>query len=224
VPKKRPSPERATLYRIRHRCKAKPGTHNYKSYVKRGITVCERWQGKNSYPNFLEDMGRRPGPGYSIDRIDNDGDYTPENCRWATRSEQQRNKQNNWCIEFEGERTTLAEVSDRTGISVEVLQHRFSVGWSDQDIAKVPVRKHTKRKPVEIGQRFGSRVVLALDHVKNRMKYYKCRCDCGRVDVVRCNELNNGCADRCRPCSDRQRRKARRRVKHVNALSRRRGG
>ena len=75
---------KAMLQRVR----AKEGLA-YKDYVQRGITVCERWQ---KFENFLADMGRRPSPKHSIDRRDNDGNYEPGNCRWATRVQQMHNQ------------------------------------------------------------------------------------------------------------------------------------
>jgi hypothetical protein len=74
---------------MKERC-YNPNNNRFKHYGGRGIRVCDRWL--NSYPVFLADMGRRPSPQHSIDRVNNDGLYTPENCRWATVVEQRKNQ------------------------------------------------------------------------------------------------------------------------------------
>lgn len=80
--------EHATWLDMRNRCR-NPDAHNYARYGGRGIKVCERW---DVFENFLADMGPKPGKGYSIERRDNDGNYEPNNCKWATQLEQSRNR------------------------------------------------------------------------------------------------------------------------------------
>jgi hypothetical protein len=96
---------------MRRRCR-NPKLKNFKFYGGRGISVCDRWQ---TFENFLADMGRRPGPGHSLDRINNDGNYEPGNCRWATHKEQARNRRSNKYTLLNGERFTLAEAAEKTG-------------------------------------------------------------------------------------------------------------
>lgn len=104
---------------------------SFESYGGRGISVCVRW--RYSFENFLADMGPRP-QGRSIDRMDNDGNYEPGNCRWATKKEQGRNRSNNTMLTAIGETLTLAEWSERTGLNVNTLGARLSCGWPPERI------------------------------------------------------------------------------------------
>lgn len=86
--------EYSTWYSMKRRC-YEPNCHRYKNYGARGIKICDRWINPvDGFQNFLNDMGKRPGKGYSIERIDVNGDYTPDNCKWITVQEQKYNKTN----------------------------------------------------------------------------------------------------------------------------------
>lgn len=104
-----------------------PRCKSFHRYGARGIQVCTRW--RTSYELFRADMGVRPSKDHSIERIDNEGDYTPQNCRWATRQEQANNRRTNRRITFNGETRTLTEWARHLGINRRTLFSRFGKGW-----------------------------------------------------------------------------------------------
>jgi hypothetical protein len=119
------SPEHSAWHSILQRC------HNQKNkrfseWGGHGIKVCDRWQGESGFANFLADMGKRPSKRHSIDRFpDNNGDYQPGNCRWATMKEQCNNKRNNHLVTFRGKTQTMTQWSEETGISYAALRDRI---------------------------------------------------------------------------------------------------
>lgn len=119
------------------RCE-KPSCRAYPEYGGRGIRICDRWK---TFENFAADMGPRPSPGHSVDRYpDNNGNYEPNNCRWATRTEQQNNMRSNVLLEFRGMVRTLAQWSSEIGIERSVLRTRMKLGWTTEQVLSTPVR------------------------------------------------------------------------------------
>lgn len=100
-----------------------------KNYGGRGIAVCERWQGRGGYHRFIEDMGPRPSPSHTLDRIDNSKGYCPENCRWATPKEQNRNMRTNRFITFGGETKCVVDWAEEAGLRPWTLIRRLDRGW-----------------------------------------------------------------------------------------------
>ncbi len=123
---------------MKDRCRNKNHAE-YPIYGGRGIVVCERWL--NSFGNFFADMGPRPSPRHSIDRIDNDGNYEPTNCRWATPIEQANNKRNNRMLSLDGETRTLPDWARLLGVSSHVLHQRLHRGWSVERTLRTKVKK-----------------------------------------------------------------------------------
>jgi hypothetical protein len=114
-----------------------PNDKGFRFYGGRGITVCDRWL--ESFLNFLADMGERPGPSYSIDRFpDNDGNYEPGNCRWATRQQQCRNRRSNRLLTCDGQTRTLAEWVEITGLSSSLIRQRIASGWTIERTLSTP--------------------------------------------------------------------------------------
>jgi len=120
------------------------------NYINRGIKTCARWQEPNGqgYLNFLADMGRKPGPEYTIERKDNNGDYCPENCKWATKKEQNRNRRSNIYVTIDGVTKLKTDWLDEAGISSATLRWRLNAGWSIEraytEKNKYPDRKWKK--------------------------------------------------------------------------------
>lgn len=115
-------PEHAVWNTMKQRCD-NPKSTSFAHYGARGIKVCQRWA--DSFEAFLADMGRRPSVHHSIDRFpDNNGNYEPGNCRWATRSEQQRHKRSNITVEWKGTTMTLAECCEKAGMT-----DRYATVW-----------------------------------------------------------------------------------------------
>ena len=104
-----------------------PSNDKFHLYGARGIKVCERWR---SFPNFIEDMESSYFDGATIERVNNDGDYEPSNCKWADSKEQGRNKRNNMIIEHNGERLTLSTWAERSGMSRVLISRRIRTGWN----------------------------------------------------------------------------------------------
>lgn len=118
-------PHGRTLYKVWHNVRQRcenPRHRAWRHYGARGIKVCERWQ---TFGNFYADMAPTYQPGLTVDRINVDGPYAPENCRWATREQQARNKRNNHLVTFRGRTATAAEWAELVGIKAHVIRGRL---------------------------------------------------------------------------------------------------
>lgn len=115
-----------------------PKNHAYADYGGRGITVCPQWRA--SFETFAADMGE-PLPGTWLERRDNNGPYSPENCYWATRHQQANNKRNNRWITHDGITQTLEQWSRATGIGHATIIHRLNHGWTIERALMTPVRQ-----------------------------------------------------------------------------------
>jgi hypothetical protein len=127
-----------------------PKNASFKRYGARGIHVCAEW--RENFEAFLADMGLPPSPGHSLDREDNDGPYSPQNCRWATRQEQGRNRGTCRMIVFRGEVVPLVVAAEALGISHACLSGRLRMGWDPETAFSRPKqpRKSSGRLQVEI--------------------------------------------------------------------------
>lgn len=139
-------PEYSPWQNMLNRCR-NPDTPGYDRYGGRGITVCSQWR---TFAAFLADMGSRPSPEHSIDRIDNDGNYEPGNCRWATPEQQQRNRANNRLLGHGGKVLCIADWAELRGLTRGIIMSRLLLGWSIGDTLDTPPR--WKLKPHQVAE------------------------------------------------------------------------
>jgi hypothetical protein len=119
---------------MKRRCR-NYGDASYVNYGGRGILVCDRWA--DDFEAFLADMGHRPSPEHSLDRINNDGNYEPGNCRWATQKDQSNNQRRNRMVEFRGRRMTLQQACEEAGIPHRRVRRRLGEGWNIQSALNI---------------------------------------------------------------------------------------
>ncbi len=118
-----------------------PRNKRYKDYGARGITVCDQWI--CSFSRFLEDMGKRPTSGHSLDRKDVNGNYNPKNCRWAIRKQQDTNKRCNHFLACNGDTKTVVEWSEFSGIRPRVIMYRiYEAGMSVEEALTKKLADH----------------------------------------------------------------------------------
>jgi hypothetical protein len=133
----RHTPTYQTWIDMRRRC-VNPRHRFYPNYGGRGIAVCHEWA--TSFEAFLRDMGEKPA-GKSLDRIDNDGNYEPGNCRWATQAEQSRNRSQSIRLTLDGQTKVLKDWARDIGMHASTLRERLVRGWSAERALTEPVRK-----------------------------------------------------------------------------------
>jgi len=138
---KRHGEYRSREYRIWRNILYRCGTKTcaaFSRYGGRGIKVCKRWL---KFENFLSDMGRAPSAAHTVDRIDNDRSYSPENCRWATKREQANNRPSTLFLTHRGETKPLAEWARERGLNRLTLWHRLTrLGWGVQKALETPAK------------------------------------------------------------------------------------
>lgn len=130
---------------LRNRC-YNPNNKSYRNYGGRGIKVCDRWMGPGAFLNFLADMGEKPSINMTLDRIDNNGNYEPCNCRWATRVEQANNTRRNRIVMITGEPVSLKESCRLMGVNYGLFSNRINrSGWSEQEALAPPLWEIKKK-------------------------------------------------------------------------------
>lgn len=142
----------------------------FKGYGARGIVICERW--RTSFENFLADIGPRPTPAHSVERIDNDGIYEPSNCRWATPAEQSRNKRNNVKLTIDGVELTISDWARHFGVKVSTACLRHKQGLRGEALFKTTVQQLTHEGVTDTLAGWSRRTGIKKTTIGMRINHY----------------------------------------------------
>jgi hypothetical protein len=134
------SPEYKTWVNMISRCKY-PSIRNYKWYGGRGIKVCDRWL---TFKNFYEDMGNRPSGKFTLERIDNDGNYEPDNCIWALATDNKNNTRANRKLTFNGKTLSVSQWARELNINKYTIAARLRYGWPVESVLSEPIKMGVK--------------------------------------------------------------------------------
>jgi uncharacterized protein YggL (DUF469 family) len=160
MPFKNPHP----LYQVWQGMKARclnPNNPHYANYGKRGIKICDQWI--NNFNQFVKDMGERP-QGYSIDRINNDGDYTPQNCKWSTKKEQQRNRRVTKHITIEGISYLICDIAEKYDFKYDTIENRTKTAKTFNEL--VDKTRKVYKEGLALGGKASGAKKKALTHCK----------------------------------------------------------
>lgn len=204
---------------IKERCN-NPNSKSYSRYGGRGIKMCDEWS--NDYQKF-EDWCFNNGyrKDLAIDRINNDGNYAPDNCRFVTPKENNQNRRTSRFYTINGETKNLQQWCDSYSIKRGTVNTRLKYGWSIEDALANPVKSKDRDRTCLIGKRFGRLVVIKYagdDHIKlDNNPRWVCKCDCGKEIITTSYRLNSG---HTKSCGCLQSEKARDRMLNNNPMKR----
>lgn len=185
------TPEYHCWHDMVRRC-TNPECDAYKDYGARGISVCDRWM---TFENFFADVGQRPGKGYSIDRIENSGNYEPGNCRWTTHVVQCRNTRNTVYWTYQDETLPVLDWAEKLGIPGDLLRGRVLRGWPDEWCLNGPPAFDYSDM---LGQKFGFWTVQKIcPKIPHKNQLFLCECACGNVAELPKSNLISGGSKSC---------------------------
>lgn len=210
-----------TLYRRYHHIKDRcynPNSKSYHRYGGRGIKMCDEWL--NSYESFEKwCLTHGYSPDLAIDRIDNDGDYAPDNCRFITLKENNQKRRTTRYYTINGETKNLQQWCDAYHINRGTVQTRLDNGWPIEKALSEPIKCRDRDKDSLIGKRFGMLTVVSYagdEYIgKDHNSRWICKCDCGKQTIVGGNKLKSG---HTKSCGCLVSEKARRRMVNNNPM------